>query len=167
MRTQPELPLDTPIPGQSLTAPFADRPWQNPPQLSTVNEAMEHYIPMLTNKETLPQLLNILEIGIPITTIADSLMLANVMEGIHSVDVGILIIPFIVEMLQFIAESQGVEYVVEKPKSSEGVIPDFSDIAVAAKRLEDKDGNNELSDNQEVMEEQIEETKGLMSRSVK
>ena len=126
MLQAPELPFDAPIPGQSLTAPLGDRPWQNPPQLTTVNEAMEYYLPILINDETLPQLLNILEVGIPITTIADTLMLANVMEGVHSVDVGVLVMPFMIELLQFIGDSQGVEYVIEKPKSGACGDPTFN-----------------------------------------
>ena len=34
----PEVIHDGPIPGQHLTGPFGDRPWQNPSQYSTVEE---------------------------------------------------------------------------------------------------------------------------------
>ena len=167
MLQAPELPFDAPIPGQSLTTPLGDRPWQNPPQLPTVNEAMEYYLPMLINEETLPQLLNILEIGIPITTIADTLMLANVMEGVQSVDVGILVMPFMIEMLQFIGDSQGVDYVVENQKSNKSPLPDFSEIAVAMKRQEKKNKTKEETDTPVITDEQVEEIKGLMTRRSK
>ena len=159
----PELALDAPIPGQSLTAPFGDRPWQNPPQLSTVDEAMNYYLPILVNEETLPELLNIMKLGIPLTTIADSLMLANVMEGVHSVDIGVLILPFIIEMLELIGTSQKVDYIVEKPKQGKSPLPSASEIALAVKRSSKKTNKDERVDT-EIKEEKIEELKGLMAR---
>ena len=165
MQKTPELALDAPIPGQSLTAPLGDRPWQNPPQLTTVDEAMDYYLPVLVNQETLPQLLNIMELGIPLTTIADSLMLANVMEGTHSADIGVLVLPFLIEMLQFIGESQEVKYVVEKPKSDKSPLPSFSDIAVAMKRREKKTpAAKEEEVAPTISDDAMEELKGLMAR---
>jgi|TARA_R100000455_G_C6228218_1_gene90570 hypothetical protein len=165
MQKTPELALDAPIPGQSLTAPLGDRPWQNPPQLTTVDEAMDYYLPVLVNADTLPQLLNIMELGIPLTTIADSLMLANVMEGTHSADVGILIMPFLIEMMQFIGDSQEVDYVVEKPKSDKSPLPSFSDIAVALQRKEKKEpAAKEEEAAPAISDDTMKELKGLMAR---
>lgn len=39
--------FDYPIPGQGMTAEVGSRPWQNPPQYTTVEEALEFYIPVL------------------------------------------------------------------------------------------------------------------------
>ena len=41
---KPEPQVDAPIPGQSLTAPLGGRPWQQPPQFSTVEEAIQFHI---------------------------------------------------------------------------------------------------------------------------
>lgn len=163
MLKPPELSLDAPIPGQSLTAPLGERPWQNPPQFSTVDEAMDYYLPILVNEETLPQLLSIMQLGIPLTTIADSLMLANVMEGVHSVDIGIIILPFIIEMLEFIGTSQKVDYVVEKPKQGKSPLPSASEIALAVKRSGKKPSKTETIDTT-ISKETEEELKGLMAR---
>ena len=99
----PELPIDGPIPGQSLTAPLGDRPWQNPAQYGSAEEALEYYIPRIMESDFTDQLLDVIEMGIPLTTIANSLQLASVMEGKHSIDVGILIMPVIIELLELIA----------------------------------------------------------------
>ena len=61
--------FDRPTPGMSLTAELGNRPWQQPPQYSTVEEALQWYIPRLTNPELLDQLLDVMESGIPLTTI--------------------------------------------------------------------------------------------------
>jgi hypothetical protein len=94
-------------------------------------------------------------------------MLANVMEGVHSVDVGILVMPFMIELLQFIGDSQGVEYVIEKPKSGKSPLPDFSEIAVAMKRQEKKSKTKEETEAPVMNDEQVEELKGLMARRSK
>ena len=43
----PELSFDAPIAGQSLTAETGNRNWQQPPQFTTVEQAVEHYLPKL------------------------------------------------------------------------------------------------------------------------
>ena len=39
-RNEPAPTLDAPIPGQSLTAPVGDRPWQRPAALPTPEQAL-------------------------------------------------------------------------------------------------------------------------------
>lgn len=106
----PTPSFDRPIPGMSLTAELGNRPWQQPPQYSTVEEALQYYIPRLTNPELLDQLLDVMETGIPLTTIADAMQTGGVMEGKHSLDVGILIIPVLIETMAYLAEEAGIEY---------------------------------------------------------
>ena len=105
-----EVQIEAPIPGQSLTAPMNGRPWLKPPQYNTVEEALDYYTTKIMDREFIPELLNIIELGIPLTTIANSFQLASVMEGKHSVDVGILVIPVLVELMMTVAEANEVEY---------------------------------------------------------
>ena len=91
-----EVVHDGPVAGQSLTAEFGARPWQSPPQYNTLEEALEWYVPRLTNKAFTTELFDIIEMGIPLTTIANSMQLTAVMEGVHSIDIGILVTPIIV-----------------------------------------------------------------------
>ena len=87
----------------------------------------------------------------------------SVMEGVHSIDVGVLMLPIVVEMLKFVAESNKVEYVTgmeeRKIKPNEEITT-----ALAMKEL-----NEEKSVPEQPMEEEpVEETqlKGLMARSM-
>ena len=68
MLDQMQPMIDTAIPGQSLTAELGSRPWTNPPQYNTVEEALDYYIPRLQSDEVTEQLLDVLEMGIPVTT---------------------------------------------------------------------------------------------------
>ena len=93
--------LDAPTPGMSLTAPLSDRPWQKPPQLPTAEQALSFYVERLTADEQVPKMLDLLEIGIPVDTLVDTIQLGGVMEGVHSVDVGIIISPALSELIIF------------------------------------------------------------------
>lgn len=102
--------LDAPIPGMSLTHELGARPWQQPPQFPTVEDAVDHYTSRMMDDEFSDQLVDIMDMGIPLTTIANTIQLAGVMEGKHTVDVGLLLLPVLIETMMLIGDSAGVEY---------------------------------------------------------
>tara|TARA_R100000773_G_C4196677_1_gene100584 strand:+ start:275 stop:760 length:486 start_codon:yes stop_codon:yes gene_type:complete len=106
----PQPLLDAPIPGQSLTAEFGARPWQSPPQYATIEEALDYYIPRLQSDEVTAQLLDVLEMGIPVTVVANTMQLGSVMEGKHTVDVGMLALPVLTELIMLIADTAKIKY---------------------------------------------------------
>ena len=102
--------LDAPIPGQSLTHELGARPWQTPAQYTTVEEALDYYIQRFANDDVTEQLLDVLETGVPVSTLANTIQLAGVMEGKHSIDVGMLVIPVLMELIMYMADEEGIEY---------------------------------------------------------
>jgi len=102
--------FDAPIPGMSLTAELGGRPWQQPSQFTTVDEAIEYYMSSMTSEEYMEQLIDILEMGVPVTSIANSMQLASVMQGKHTVDVGMLVVPLLMELIMMLGDSAGIEY---------------------------------------------------------
>lgn len=161
------VPFDAAIPGQSLTAELGSRPWQQPAQYTTVEEALDYYIPRLQSDEVSAQLLDVLEMGIPVTTVANTMQLGSVMEGKHSVDVGMLILPVLVELIMLIADTANVKYTsgLEKDKEIRGSVVDL-----AVKKFKDKDVEQEEEDTgaettiKEMKEAADERATGLMSR---
>lgn len=105
-----EQSFDRPIPGQSLTAELGSRPWQQPYELTDVEKTAEYYIAQIANDKFSKALIHTMKTGVPLTTIANSMQLVGVMEGKHSVDVGILVLPVIMETMMLIGDSAGVEY---------------------------------------------------------
>lgn len=112
MEKKPESLLDAPVPGMSLTAEPKSRPWRRPSQANTVDEALALYAPIFKNKKATRMMLEQIENGIPLTSIADSLILGNAMEGRHTLDVGVLLAPVLIETMATFAEMAGIEYVV-------------------------------------------------------
>lgn len=107
-----EVILDAPIPGQSLTAEPKSRPWRRPYRFATVDEAVEFYVPMFSDETFTGLLVEQMENGIPLTTIAEILTTSNVMEGNHSIDVAVLVSPVLIEAMEYIADVAGVAPVI-------------------------------------------------------
>jgi len=159
--------FDAPIPGMALTAELGGRPWQSPPQYTTVEQALEYYIPRLTADEVSEQLLDVLEMGVPVTALANTMQLSGVMEGKHTVDVGILIMPVLMEMISYIADAAGIEYDMgtDKPKKVSNTLVDKA-ITMMEQEEEKESELPEEEQSIEVTEEEMmtEEPKGLMAR---
>ena len=158
--------LSAPIPGQSLTAPLGDRPWQNPSEYNTAEDALEYYIPRLTEEQFSRQLLDTMESGVPLTTIANSLQMASVMEGKHSIDVGILIMPVIIELLELIATNAKVDYNKGTELKDTGDISEvkMSKIINRMKSKDDDDMEMPVKESQEDEEMEEDMPTGLMAR---
>ena len=109
-RNNEDVSFDAPIPGMSLTAEFAARPWQSPPEIGSVDDAIEYYLERMSNDDFANQLTDVMEMGVPVADIANTLQLGAVMEGVHTIDVGILVMPLLAEMMMLIGDSAGVEY---------------------------------------------------------
>ena len=162
--------FNAPIPGESLTHELGARPWQQPAQYTTVEEALDFYIPRFSDEEVVRQLLDVLQMGVPVTTLANTIQLGSVMEGKHSIDVGMLVMPVIMELIMYIAEEQGVKYTsgLEKDKKLRSTL-----IESALVRLEEEKNNQEepvVESENEIETTEVEEVskdvrKGLMGRS--
>ena len=161
----PSPSFDRPTPGMSLTAELGNRPWQQPPQYSTVEEALQWYIPRLTNPEMLDQLLDVMESGLPLTAIANAMQTGGVMEGKHSLDVGILIMPVLIETMAYLAEEAGIEYEAGTNKRIGSDKPSDAAVARALAMVKKKKGEVSKEPEEEQVEMELEEPSGgLMSR---
>jgi|TARA_R100001460_G_scaffold54096_1_gene93272 hypothetical protein len=160
MADLPEALIDAPIAGQSLTSEVGGWPWEQPPQYSTVEETLEFYVPRLTEPTLQNELMDVIEMGLPLTTIANALQQGAVMQGTHSLDVGILVMPVIMEMLAYLAEERGIKFNmgtnVEVDDNPSGVA-----VKLALKKLKAKEGEPEEEPEEEIVEEPM---GGLMSR---
>ena len=171
MAEQQDEPLfDGPIPGQALTAETGTRAWENPPELTTVEEATDYYLERMSSDEFTEQLVNTMETGVPITTIASILQLGAVMEGIHSLDVGMLVTPILIEMMMLIGDSEKIKYETGLERKRLTIDPSLvANITtkLKTKEIEEKETKEDIKKEPiEMDKEEIgkEEPKGLMSR---
>jgi hypothetical protein len=138
MAELPQISIDAPIAGQSLTTELGNRPWENPTQYSTVEEALDFYIPRIMEPSLRNDMLNILEMGIPISTFANALQMSAVMQGKHTIDVGVLALPVLIEAIAFVADAEGIEYTTGTDMQPEDNTFSSSNIALAKKRIKER-----------------------------
>lgn len=103
-------PFDGPIPGQSLTAEPGNAPWEKPSKFSDPMDALEMYMEKLGNEEIVDDVIDMLDVGIPIDTVAGAMLGMGVMEGMHTVDVKLLLRPFVAAHIKSLADVVGVDY---------------------------------------------------------
>jgi len=136
-RNAPAPMLDAPIPGQGLTAPLGDRPWQQPAAIATPEKALTYYVERMTEERQVDQMLDLLELGIPVDTLVDTVQLTGVMEGVHSVDVGVIIAPALTELVSQIATKAGVKHKVEG-EDIDPDVPTRSSLALTLKDIKEQ-----------------------------
>lgn len=103
--------LKAPIPGQSLTDEPKNYPWENPPEIADPEEAIAMHMSKLNDPEVIDNMLDLLEIGFPVRAMAESILTTSVAAGWHSIDVSLIIAPFLHEHIISIANEAGVSYV--------------------------------------------------------
>ena len=102
--------IQAPIPGQSLTTELGARPWEKPARFTIPEEAMNYYLERFSDPERAAEMMDILESGFPVTNLIDGITMGGVMEGLHSIDVSIIIAPALYEFVTTLADSAEVEY---------------------------------------------------------
>ena len=157
--------FDAPIPGQSLTMELGSRPWQSKQQFSTVDEAIDYYMERMSSEDFMVQLVEVLESGVPVTVLANTIQMSGVMDGKHSLDVGMLILPMLMEMMMMLGDSADIKYDKGLNDPNKPLLRDSSIAKAIAKyeeNIKDKDITIEKEEVEEV--EEVEEPTGLMAR---
>jgi len=158
--------LDAPRAGMAMTHEVGARPWQQPAQYPTVEEAIQYYLPRMQDDAFTDSLLNVIEMGMPLTTLANTIQLAGVMEGRHSIDTGMLVIPVLMEMMMLIGDKAGVKYNTGMERD-EKIETEDSTIASVLEELEqdlNKGSSSTTSEEDEQSVETDNEPMGLMAR---
>lgn len=101
--------FNRPIPGQSLTTEPKNNPWEQPAQMSDVEDITMFYIERMANDQVIDDLAAVCDAGISLKPIVETIISSGTMRGIHSVDAGMLVAPIIHEFLKQAISSTGVE----------------------------------------------------------
>jgi hypothetical protein len=112
--------LNGPIPGESLTKESKSVPWEQPAKFSDPEKALEAHLNRLSNDGMIGDALKLMELGFPIKAMTESILTGAVMNGMHSIDISLIIAPVIQEYLVSMAKEAGIDYVTgfEKGKDN-------------------------------------------------
>lgn len=104
------LMFERPIPGQSLTAEPKSQAFERPPEITDPIEALDAHMDNLAREGAMEDALYFLEFGVDLVTLVQGILRGAVMEGIHSIDVSLIIAPVLHEHIKGFADASGVEY---------------------------------------------------------
>lgn len=99
-----------PIPGESLTKPPGNAPWEKPPQYAEVDKALAFYMDKFEDPKALEEILFLLSQDAPLELMVDNMLLYNEMKGRHTGDTSLLIGPVIHDYLKLMADAAGITY---------------------------------------------------------
>lgn len=160
--------VNAPIPGMSLTTEPGNRPWENPPMLVTVEDALEFYInKIIADTNSHDAVLQMLELQMPVENIANLLNKMSIMEGYYTIDVGMLILPAVEEMIMAVADMHGVRYAQSVDQIMKGFTANPRAVRLAMKDLEESLNAPEAPPTEANPVPMEEATQGLMARPQK
>lgn len=161
--------FDMPIPGMGMTHELGARPWQQPPQYANIEDVAQFYLGQMQDEAFIENTLNLLETEMPITMIANAMVTVGNMNGTHTIDVGVLVMPIIMEMIMFAAESNDVDYVTGMERDVDSEVEDTA-LQAAINRVSKTSDmpieESSVSDTEDEMAEDSTMPTGLMARRV-
>jgi len=104
------LMFERPIPGQSLTAESRSQAFERPPEITDPIEALDIHIENLSKEGAMEDVLYFLEFGVDLVTLVQGILRSAVMEGIHSIDVSLIIAPVLHEHIKGFADVAKLDY---------------------------------------------------------
>ncbi len=105
--------LHQPIPGISLTGEPGNAPWEQPPKYVSIDEVVDYYSDRLVEEEVIKNVIDVIKNNVPLMTISEGIIRTGIMEGMHTIDAGMLVKPILIELLIALAEIYGVKYVIQ------------------------------------------------------
>lgn len=104
------MAFERPIPGQSLTTEPKNAPYERPPEIVDPIEALDVHIENLLKPGAMEDALYFLEYGVDLVTLVQGILRGAVIEGIHSIDVSLIIAPVIHEYIKGFADAADLDY---------------------------------------------------------
>tara|TARA_B100000287_G_scaffold418002_1_gene454421 strand:- start:702 stop:1292 length:591 start_codon:yes stop_codon:yes gene_type:complete len=103
--------FDRPSPGESLVVEPKSRPYERPAEMSKLSEVIDFYISRITSDEVIDNTIEMLDMGVPIELLVESMTTFFVMQGKHSMDNKMLISPVLHEYVRMLGKQAGVQVV--------------------------------------------------------
>lgn len=115
--------FDAPIPGESLTVEPKSMPYERPPEIVDPLKALDKHIENLEEPGSMEDALFFLEMGVDLVSLTEGILRSAVMEGIHSIDVSLIIAPVLHEYIRKHAIGADIEFDegLENPEEDEAI----------------------------------------------
>ena len=117
-------PLDTPVPGQSLTDTPGNYPWEHPPRFTEADEAADHLWNRMSEPEFAEQIIAMLDAGVPVEAIGRTVLFGGFLKGTFNPDVAFIIAEPVMKMIAtigVIAEVPNINMTLDDITNKKGV----------------------------------------------
>jgi len=151
------LTFERPIPGQSLTTEPKNAPYERPPEITDPIEALDAHIDNLLKPGAMEDVLYFLEFGVDLVTMVQGILRSAVMEGIHSIDVSLIIAPVLHEYIKGFADAANLDYEEGFENEEQKKALSYKRDVARAKKLLDELREEEDEEVPTTMEEMTEE----------
>jgi len=151
------LTFERPIPGQSLTTEPKNAPYERPPEIVDPVEALDAHIDNLLKPGAMEDVLYFLEFGVDLVTMVQGILRSAVMEGIHSIDVSLIIAPVLHEYIKGFADAANLDYEEGFENEEQKKALSYKRDVARAKKLLDELREEEGEEVPTTMEEMTEE----------
>jgi|TARA_R110000822_G_scaffold106771_4_gene235161 hypothetical protein len=163
--------FDAPIPGQSLTTEPKNAPFERPPEIVNPEEALMVHLERLNDVDKMEAVVFAVDLGIDVQTLTKGILRSAVMEGIHSIDVSLIIAPAVHSFIASTLDAVGVDYDdgfedKEEAKRTREASNKFriKDMLMGKDTQEDMSEVKVVEEEEVPVEEEQSEPKGLMAR---
>ena len=102
--------FDRPQPGFSLTQEPKGARFENPPEIVDPEEAAKFHLDNMNNANAFEDIAHFLDSGLDIPTLVQGILRSAVFQGVHSIDVSLIIAPILHEFIKDVAEATGTDY---------------------------------------------------------
>lgn len=113
-------PFDAPIPGQSLTDEPGSSPWEQPPQYTDIEEALDHMLTQLMRPKNYKKMVALLDEGVPAEAVARAALFSGFMQGFWTIDMMTLMAKPALQTIVVLGEMAGVDVKLGIPKRYKG-----------------------------------------------
>ena len=102
-----------PIPGQSLTEnPETPWPWETPPEFTTKDDALVHFLELFQQQERYEAIIESLEEGLPVMDLVELFLTESFEEGEINPDLMLMLAEPLAFMIMALGERAGVENII-------------------------------------------------------
>ena len=131
-------PFNAPMPGESLTqSPDQKFTWEQPASINKVDDAIKEIFINITEKDTLVELLNILNNRQPVDEIAQVIAHRGVTEGKFNPDLMLLLLEPLMYLIIAIAEEYEIDPVIYEGMDNDIIDVEDVDKTISAKKVKE------------------------------
>jgi hypothetical protein len=131
--------LDMPVPGQSLTKPKGEYPWEQPPMYTSQEDAMGYMMSKISTVDSMSRIIAALEEGITVREMVKAFILTGFSEGKFNPNLAELIREDLVTFVKIIAEKAEIEYTEGSRRNQDLFYDTLNDLKENKKDIENKD----------------------------